>query len=220
MRGFRVLIGHGSHLLRMCRFGFNTGDASLYLIPLGVAAQYFFGQHVIPAGEDGVTAPFDDQERSDRPPHLSIHQSGEVHVRSGYTEAGPIFLPPITDLRGQHVATVTCNRFAGLPVYARTPSTSGPVQDVVLPTEPGVESGRLAVYANAERPVFPVSQSITVTLERPNLRRPFYVGIKPFAQTALGGASEDPSVIVIAGWDPLDPRALSGPTPYLFIVGR
>jgi hypothetical protein len=65
-----------------------------------------------------------------------------------------------------------------------------------------VPSGRLAIYANAVEPVFAKGQClITFTLVRPTLARPFFIGLHPIAQVALGEPDHS-GVMVIAGWNP------------------
>lgn len=213
VRSLRVLVELDGQLLRFCKVAFAANDASLYLHVIGPSGRYFFGRHVMPAGAMESTIRFDDQERSSLPPKLSIHETGQVHVRSEGRQAGPMPGTPLGELGGHHIAAVTCSRFAGLAPYPRTPRTAGSERDIVLSAR-GAESGRVRVYANAEEPTFEVSCPVFATLRRPTLARPFFVGFSPVAQAPIG---EEAAVTVIAGWDPLDLPPLSEPAEHLFI---
>jgi hypothetical protein len=81
VRALRVLVEVRSELRRVCKIGFTSKDASLYLHPFGPSGEYFFGRHVIPSGERESTIRFDDRASAHMPPELSIHETGRVHVR-------------------------------------------------------------------------------------------------------------------------------------------
>ena len=60
-----------------------------------------------PQGQSTDTFNFREQIGADSTPKLSIHNSGQVHIYANeQAKAGPVFIPPLDDLRGEHVATV------------------------------------------------------------------------------------------------------------------
>jgi hypothetical protein len=115
----RVLIEHQGRLRRLCKFVFTSRDASIYLVPYAPSGRYLFGGLEFPERE--TTARFDTtgQLSSDAPslPHLSLHERGQVHTHAGAEKAAPLVVPPLTDWRGLHAATITANRFSGLALF-------------------------------------------------------------------------------------------------------
>jgi hypothetical protein len=206
IREVRILADQGGDLRSLCKIALSQSDGSLYLFPYSAGGSFHFGRSSIPADEGQATIPFDDQETSPRTPKLSIHETGQVHI------------PPLSALRGQHVASVTCVRFSALALFDRAPKPGGPERDLIIPVEEGVESGRLALYVNGEAPAFPGKDAITFALRRPTLERPLYLRLTPYSQPPLGDEG-GATVIVTAGWNPQG-------TPvwelfdYMFIVAR
>jgi hypothetical protein len=76
---------------RFCRFLFTKKDASLYIIPYARNNRYLFGGHRVARRE--VEASFDasGQLESDdgQLPHLSLHESGQVHAHGDEDKARP-----------------------------------------------------------------------------------------------------------------------------------
>ncbi len=214
----RLCVSYRGQVFRVCKLAVSKVDSSLYLFPYGPAGVYFFGRLSIPAGEQSATIPFDQQETSADIPKISIHESGQVHIKAGGAVAGPMYTSPLFDLRGEHIATATCVRFSDLAPLEGAPKTSGPRPDIVIPAEEGVESGRLVFYANAVAPSFLDPCSITARLVRPTLAGPLFVGVRSLAQGELSSEPETRGVTVIAGWDPRNPPPESAPADHLYVV--
>jgi hypothetical protein len=209
-------------LWKVATIGWSKVDASLYLRAFGPEGRFFFGQHSIPAGQREVTAPFDTQRSSTAVPHLSLHESGQVHIKKGnQMVAGPMFIPHLSDLRGQHVATIQIVRFDRLAPSDETPRTSGDRRDIVIPAEPGVESGRHPVYVNGQAESFASGRfpAIRFTLRRETLAQPLYVGFGVYAQKRIDEDDRGSGVILIAGWDPAVVD-IDQPGDYLFVVAK
>jgi hypothetical protein len=78
-------------------------------------------------------------------------------------------------------------QFDGLAPYAGPVRAVGAGREFVLIVPDDVPSGRFAIYANAIEAVFARGECLmTFTLVRPTLLRPFFIGLHPIAQAALG----------------------------------
>jgi hypothetical protein len=216
LREVRVLVRDGATLRRLCKLALSAGDASLYLFPYAPTNTFLVGESGMAADEMQREIPFPGAAVID-PPKLSIHESGQVHVQRGTTMlAGPMSIPPLADLRGEHIATVTADAFSILPPYTRQPRTTGPTYDLVTAPEPGVISGRIAVYINGSNADFPV-EGATLVLQRPTITAPLYVLLAPLAQTPLAEDGIARGISVIGGWNPRSTG--SDPTRFLVVRG-
>jgi hypothetical protein len=223
IRKLRLLVEHQGTLRRFCKLLFDRVDASVYLIPYAREGRFYFGGRAFEEDQVEQTFNFKEQRQSgdDRLPKLSIHETGQVHVQVGRdNRAGPLRIPPLTTWRGEHAATITADTLAGLAVFDGQPRTQGAERDHVIPVESDrVESGRLAIYLNGKENVFATHCGIVLTLTRPTLKNPLYLGIRPFAQDPLGDGTGNDGVTVIAGWTPA--QALSpASAPFLYIRGE
>lgn len=116
------------------------------------------------------------------------------------------------------MATVCFDRFEGLTVFTGSTFNFGPKQDQVIPIEDGVESGRLALFINASEPAFECGPCwLTLTLRRPTLRSPLFVGVRAIPQASLGEPFRA-GVTVIAGWNPTFDRLAQ--QDYLYLRGE
>jgi hypothetical protein len=142
------------HVLRICKLAFGSQDGSIYLFPYAPGGEYHFGNSSIPSEEEEVSVPFADQESSSVTPKLSLHESGQVHVKAGATVVGPMHCAPLAVLSGEHIATTTISSFAGLPALGHTPRHSGRCPDIVLPAPGPAASGRLAFFRECDATCF------------------------------------------------------------------
>ena len=107
----RVFVDHAGQLRRACDVTVTNTDASIYITPSSRERRYNFGRASIPTGAQSATFSVLGQLEASEDPHVSLHQSGQVHIRTkGGPKAGPLRIPPLQQLRGGHVATVTCGR--------------------------------------------------------------------------------------------------------------
>ncbi len=215
LRAIRILIWHEGQLGRLCKFGFSQNDASLYMLGYGPQGRYHFGTHGF--GEHEQSSTFDAREQgqsAEQPPHLSIHESGRVHIRSSSGQAGPLQVPSLSVWTGEHAATVNAVSFAGLALHNREPRQTGAERDFVFAMEtPEQTSGRLALYINATSPEFATQCKMHFTLWRPTLETPLYVGIAPLNNEPLG---PQPGVTIIGGWDPTT-ALTTAPASFLYV---
>lgn len=203
IREFRLLIAHAGKHRKMCKLTFSNKDASIYIFPYARQGRFFFGSQAMEEQQLQQTFNFiEGAEFSEQMPKLSIHESGQIHIFMPSGKAGPLQIPPLASLRGHHVASVSVDAFEGLPEHKASISYTGSTQDHVIPTDDKIASGVIAIYINGERPAFHAPECRCVfTLNRPTLKQPLYVGIRPRAQKPLG-LPERAGVTVIAGWDP------------------
>ncbi len=221
LRGVRFLIRHRGTVRSLFKVGFAATDGSLYMWPYSASGRFYFGQTGIGAHESSVTFDFTDQFSSDAagPPKVSIHESGQVHVKSETGNlAGPLFIPALSQLRGQHVATVQCDSFAGRPAYPKRLRRGPPESDQVLDVDDGAENGRVAIYVNGRESRFDGQCPIRIRMVRPTLSAPLYVGLLPVGQALLGDSPDGRGVSVIAGWDPSQ-RKSPARSDFLFVRG-
>jgi hypothetical protein len=217
LREVRILAERGGRLLRLCKFSFTKRDFSLYVVPYAPNGRYFFGSDSMAEHEVERTLDFTAQLTSEETPHVSIHDRGQVHVRTPQVLAGPLQAAPLASLSGQHVLSISADSFDGLSSYEGAPKTRGSEIDLVIPVDPELQSGRLAVYVNGEKPTFdhPGSAPPMFTLTRQG--RDLYVAVVPIGQKPLG-QEDRRGITVIAGWDP---RArVEDQVHFLFVRGE
>lgn len=202
----RVFVEHAGQLRRACDVTVTNTDASIYITPSSRQRRYNFGRASVPPGSEGTTFSVLGQLEASEDPHVSLHQSGQVHIRTkGGPKAGPLNIPPLKDLRGGHVATVTCDTFEGFPIYNGKREDLNLGRDCIVYVEDGVPSGRIAFYINGESPDFaapPERIGYTIQVTNGTLARPLFVGIAPWGQAPLGDATTRETVVAIAGFLP------------------
>jgi hypothetical protein len=213
LRSVRILIYYEEKLGRLCKFGFSRKDASLYVLVYAPKGRYKFGTHGFAQDQRSIT--FGTAKVGDiatQPPHLSIHESGHVHIRTSADRVGPLQVPPLSDWTGQHAATVNAVSFAGLAPFDRQPKQAGADRDIVFAMgTPEQSSGRLALYINGAEAKFATDCKLQFKLERPTLEAPLHVGVALLNNQPLG---PQPGVLVVGGWDP---TLLLLPTPSSFL---
>jgi hypothetical protein len=127
LREVRILIDHRGSLGRLCKLVVSNADGSLYVLPYGPVGEFRFGRSAIPGGQTSATVSWGDQEPSSSAPHLSVHERGQVHVKvQRETVVGPMAIPPLAGLRGDHVASVYANHFGRLAPFEGTPADKWP----------------------------------------------------------------------------------------------
>lgn len=218
LEGVRILVEYQGRLLRVCKFMFWKTDFSLYLIPYASNGRYFFGARAVPEQEVEHTFDFTEQLASDaRIPKLSIHDTGQVHIKTDRDLAGPLQIPELSSLRGEHVASLSVDHFDALSGFVGHPQMSSKEVDYVIRGGDKVESGRLAVYMNGEEATFDNERCpIVFTLSRQGRPKLLHIGVAPIAQVPLG-AKGDRGVTVIAGWVPNTPP--NEPSDFLYLRG-
>lgn len=187
----RVFIEHEGALRGACSLTVTNRDASVCLQPVSLHGRYRYGLASIPPGQTEATFSVDGQLAAADDPHISLHQSGQVHIN----------IPPLASLRGSHVATVTSN-FTGFPMYTGNRQNLDPDSDRLVYVETGVDSGTLAVYVNGSSPDFAIeARRVAFTLDdpKPALALPLYLAVAPLATAPLGSVD---AVAATAGFQP------------------
>jgi hypothetical protein len=218
IRELRVLIQHQGALRSLCKIAFSNRDASLYFFPYSLNRRYFFGGRSMPDTifEDKVD--FSQGIRANTTPKLSIHETGQVHVQASTALAGPLFVPPLSDWRGQHAATICPDALSSLPEYPVSPKDRGQSIDRLIEVPDRVESIRLAVYIAGDRPSFETPNCpIIITLKRRTIQNPLYVALKPIPQSPIG-VDLQAGVTILAGWNPTNQREQG--LDYIYIRGE
>ena len=177
-------------------------DASFYLVPGVASPPYYFGIERMPV-EPGArhTFPIDAQHRTQQLPKLSVHESGEVHVRNpdDVSMTSAIYLAkPLRMLRGEHVATISIDRIDALPVYRGKPNGGGRNPDRILQAHAGTEAMNIIVYVNGLERSFacgPRPEILWVGVQRPTLNQPLFVGMLAVRSEPLEGSG----MTVLAG---------------------
>lgn len=199
VREIRILIQHRGVLRRLFKIAFSQKDASLYFFPYGPKGRYFYGLRSLHKYEIKHTFNYKEQLYSDKIPKLSIHQSGQVHIRYlGNEISVQLNTIALQEWRGEHIATVSADLFESLSEHKKVIKTTGSEIDHIIPCDNEVDSGRICVYANAQSPRFIYHCRVTVPILSSSLHKPIYIGLAPVSQQPLNRAG----VTIITGWDP------------------
>lgn len=203
-----MLIDWEGKIKRMSKITFRS-DASLYIWIYGKTGKYFYGLERFPPGVENHTFDFS-KNCTDLVPHLSVHLSGQTHVRThskrkGFL-AGPVQLPHLTTFRGQHVASIVADDLQALPDFEEPIVNDERRRDLVAKVVSEVRSGRFTVYANALEPVFNCEKPPYLTIRNSGTgeRRvgpPIHYGIVALAQHPLGEGPGN-GVLMLSGWQP------------------
>ena len=139
----RVSLKHDGAQLGLCELSIKPTDASVYIRTAHAdGGRYFWGHESFARGEQTKEIGFRANGSADQP-KISIHESGQVHVKDsgGAYLAGPVRIPPLADLRGQHVATVTADDFSALPGHVPQPESPS-LRELIITAAPEVLSGQ------------------------------------------------------------------------------
>lgn len=216
-RKFRLHLEQRDGLLRnAAKLNFGS-DGSVYLVPYARREEFFYGGRTMAAGQDTDTFDFREQISAESKPKLSIHRSGQVHIYANdQPKAGPVFTPPLEELRGEHVATVLCDFITSVPEFRGAPKTTGEQVDLAFGVPSDIDSCALLVYANGSENAFQVEKvQVAFQVERKD-QPPIFIGVAAVAKEPLA-EEKDAGVTVLAGFD-----ARIGPdesSDYLYLRG-
>lgn len=216
-RELRLLVEYAGETRKIAKIAFSDSDTSIYIFPYATEGKYYYGRRGMKEVEFEDQIHFTDDIFADVVPKLSIHESGRVHIKARKDIAGPIFTAPFTEWRGQHIASVSVDNFAALPIHSKSSRDKSSEINHVIPIEGSLQSGRIVLYLAGDRPSFEEPNCrIVVTLKRPTLSHPIYLAIQPKAQDPLSD-SDFGGITALAGWHPY-PSPESG-VDYLYIRG-
>ena len=216
LRELRILVDYNGSLRKLCKLTFTKNDASIYLFPYSTNKRFFCGSSKIEEKVISDTVNYGFSTPTNIEPKLSIHQLGQIHIKTQYNDIiGPLKIPELATLRGEHVATVCATNFDVLPLHNKKLIDTDSEKDHVIPVDNEVHGGRLAFYVNGEKPIFAEAQCrLSISFKRQSLNKEMYLGIKPKAQDQLPLQIKT-GVTVICGWNPL--LALNTAQDYLYI---
>jgi hypothetical protein len=203
---------------------FAANDASIYLRPISTAtAVYDYGRGEIPAGAADMTFVTSGQLQAAERPHISIHESGKCHVRSGQgtaVGADATNIGPLRTFGGEHVGTILVGDVRALPPLVDVWPDVGARDEDAEPwdaTAPGQRGSlRVAVFVsrNQQRPR-PLSHRHHEEWRRRSDGGRLSVAMEAFADAALPGSV--PMVGAIGGWDPSAALDLRQASPFVFV---
>ena len=218
VRELRFLVKRNNILRKICKLAFSDADASIYLFPYAARGKYYYGNKNSPDQESEYKFDFTEDIFQEKTPKLSIHERGQIHIHVNDKRAGPLFIPHLSALKGQHIASISPDSFDSLPIHSEKIRETGTEIDHVIHATDNVKNGRLAIYVNGFEPKFDTIRcEIIITLQRPSLSKPLYVGILPVEQQILGTPAPK-GVTVIAGWDPT--KSQKNGFDFLYIRGE
>ncbi|SRR6266508_1647 len=218
IRQVRLHLEQRDGLLRKAAKLIFGSDGSLYLVPYANRGEFYYGGRTFAAGQTDDPFNFREQIQADSQPKLSIHATGDVHIYANdQPKAGPVQIPPLADLLGEHVATVQFDSVSSVPEFQGKPRIEGDEVDLAFGVPPDVVSGALLVFANGVENSFRTERlQIAFQAEGPE-RAPIFFGVAAVEKDPLGDDGTPKGVNVIAGFDPLAGR--DDPVEYLYLRG-
>jgi len=219
IRQLRLLALHRSVPKAVCLIAFAKSDGSFYLVPFSMSGCFFYGARRIAEGEIHDTFDSTQQLSANALPKLSVHESGQVHLRNpkGTEIAGPLRIPLLSTLQGQHVCSVSVDELDALPAYTRTIKSDGAEIDCFVEFSEEMKSGRVLIFVNGSEPKFKTLLNPVVIPTLSSTGRPIYVGLLALVQDPLGPGNELKGITVIGGWDPTLPKEAE--LDYLYLRG-
>lgn len=192
VRKVRYLIEYKGVIRKVFKIAIVKKDASLYIFPYGTSGKYYYGKELFYKNQISKTFNYKSQYYSTKRPTISIHQSGQSHIRIGRDKIDvQINSIPLKDFRGEHIATITCHSLDSLIEYKKTIKTTGSEIDDIIPCGKGIQNLRYAIYLNAQSPNFKVPCG-----KKRVLTGPMFLGLSPFAMKPIGEG-----ITIITGWD-------------------
>ena len=188
----------------LCSIVFGS-DASIYLIPHGTTGRYWFGDNKLEFGNASLSFDFTKQCVSPDVPKISIHPSGQVHVKStgnALISSKVLHIPALRQFRGEHIASLAVDKIAGLPICTQKFVDKRHERVLRVEFDSQILSTRLCFYANASEPLFAHSGCIAIQVGAQG-KRGLYFGTVAKSQELLGESERRGGSTVICGWNPM-----------------
>lgn len=203
IREFRLLVKYLGKMYRLCKFAFSKSDASIYLFPYAPNGKYFFGKRSMPEKEFVDEFDYSLGGYTEDVPKLSIHESGKVYISVKDYRSKYLQIPPLIELSGEHIATVSVDEFRILSEYHKKPKFDGSEVDAIIDAG-NLLSAKILIFINGGENKFkePGIECV-IELKRMTISKPIYVGIKPVRQEPIG-EPEGAGIVVLAGFDPTE----------------
>lgn len=217
IRESRLLVDLGGDIRKVGKIAFSKVDASLYLFPYSLHNKYNYGERSVEGINFEDTFNVEEGKQSDLIPKLSIHATGQVHIKANGNLAGPLYVPPLSEWRGQHLATFCPDDFSVLPKFTGKVKHTDTKYDLAIQVPPNIRSGRFIFYLAGDNnsSISPDCNGI-FTLHRPGIQLPLHIGVKAVSQPPIGNPVGE-GITLLAGWTP-SPIQGEG-TDYLYIRG-
>lgn len=212
----RILLSSEVGIKKICKLIFTESDTSLYLIPYSPLNKFYYGKVKFSENQLENTFDYTTQKFTEDIPKLSIHQTGQVHIKGSDGTVGPIYISPFVDIECKHIATVVAEKFSVLPNLEGKIRNKSKYKDILLKVDELDKGGRIVIYLNAQESIFPVDCNLNFELKRPTLNKPLYFGVVAFLQDALGNDDKS-GMMIISGWDPQ--KEVTDEQEFLFIKG-
>jgi hypothetical protein len=202
IRSFRIIFENNNKHYKVCKILITGNDASFYIIPYSNTGKYYAGGRNLSEKEYKDTFNFTESLNFDNVPKISIHQSGQIHIDTQQERIGPLQIGPLSELRGEHIATITPDEVKAIPQHKKTLKLDGPNRDLVFNIPNRIQNCRVAIYINGLISEFPgENMSLIVPIERNTLSYILYLGFKVIAQKNLNTNTRS-GITVICGWNP------------------
>lgn len=202
LRKLRIIFNYKGQNYKICKIMFTGRDSSLYIVPYSLNGKYYAGKRRMTDQQVSDSFNYREQFEFDKLPKLSIHQQGQIHLDIPNERLGPFKIPPIDQLRGQHVATICLDNMRGIPVHTNPIKKNGTNRDYVIDIPDRIVNCRLAVYINGIEPKLDGDGfTCILPIERKTLDYIMYVGLKVISQSDIGSGTTS-GISMITGWNP------------------
>lgn len=207
LRRLHIYVQTNKFLRHLGRIELGKSDPSIYVYPYGRTGHYSYGVGSF-ENEEAVTTTFDfrEQQQDSILPHLSIHTSGQCHIRNvgsrdpGFKQAGPLKKSTVANWSGQHVATIETDLIRVLPKANGLLSETPEEHNIVLNAKE-YDSAALVLFLNGSARKFrePIV-NFSYELAR-GAYNPAYLGACWTKKPLRTPISDARGVTLIGGWD-------------------
>jgi hypothetical protein len=198
-----VLLREGDSPRRIATIRLGKSDASVYIFPHSPTGTYYYGSSQMAERQAKITFSFSDQEIAFEMPHVSIHESGRVHITVNRHRRGvPLSITPLVEGPTGHLATVRADTIADLPTHDADLRMDGQRRDwpVVVPS--GIESCRVVLRLRKGSESVRQGTAL-VSLLSPRLAAPLFLCLEVHEDEPIGLDGGQRGVTVVAGWNPV-----------------
>jgi hypothetical protein len=202
MREARFYLQQDSRVRALLRVEFGR-DLSFYLTPFAKQARYYWGEETLNRGEAGKSFAFHGQCSGVKAPRISFHESGQVHLKLGRNLAGPLQIPCLTNLDGQHIATLTLDAICEAPMHVNELKDTHSIQNYRIPVSPDVKNIRLVMRVAQHLHCLRNATACVLQIKDSLRKRHVLLGFEAIPQTPISERRDSPGVVVLGGWNPL-----------------
>ena len=213
-----VLLPKGDGPRRIATVRFDRADASIYVFPLSRGSTYYYGSSEMAERQAKASFDFSGQQVAFEMPHLSIHESGHVHITvNRHRRGSPLEITPLFEHPVGHLATVRADTIEDLPLLAEPVRSGGALLDWQVGVSPDCLSCKLVLRLRQAGEV-PPQGSASVPLLSRRITRPVFLCLEVREDVPIGLDRSNRGVTVIAGWNPTAqlPASLEA-VPFLYL---